>query len=209
MAVNLKYAMIEKIKNRAIKNIAKDLGVNRETLRMLLIGKYPTIYKNYNNPRLRKYVLDTKQSGVVNIENKGVVYKIDKRFTLLFKSLCLRDNGSGYLAFVYKNKTYYYHRLVTNAKSGQEVDHKSRNKKDNTLGNLRLCTRSENVRNRPSNGVVDVGRNLKKRYSARIMSKHIAYFETYKEAENCYKNVARIIHGEYYCEGNKHTEASK
>lgn len=47
-----------------------------------------------------------------------------------------------------KRKTISMHRLVINAPPGSEVDHINRNKLDNRKCNLRLCTHSENCRNK-------------------------------------------------------------
>ena len=39
------------------------------------------------------------------------------------------------------------HRYITNADKGEIVDHKNRNKKDNTVSNLRICDKSQNAYN--------------------------------------------------------------
>ncbi len=41
------------------------------------------------------------------------------------------------------------HRLILNAPEGEEVDHKNNNALDNRRQNIRICSRSENMRNRP------------------------------------------------------------
>lgn len=52
---------------------------------------------------------------------------------------------TGYAATT--SKTIRMHRLILNAKVGEEVDHINRDKLDNRRGNLRICTRSENNHN--------------------------------------------------------------
>lgn len=44
-------------------------------------------------------------------------------------------------------KMIYMHRLIMKPKKGQFVDHKNGNKLDNRRNNLRICTKSDNVRN--------------------------------------------------------------
>lgn len=41
-------------------------------------------------------------------------------------------------------KNIRMHRLIMNAKEGQEIDHKNRNKLNNCKNNLRFCTRTQN-----------------------------------------------------------------
>src|SRR3990167_2096609 len=39
------------------------------------------------------------------------------------------------------------HRLIIGAKEGQQADHKNMNRIDNRRGNLRICTKSQNMMN--------------------------------------------------------------
>jgi hypothetical protein len=180
-----------------IDKFALIVGINRERLRLQLWDHYPYIMKNISNPRIKKILLTTNETGFVKVERKNKSYRIDKKFYHLFFSLSLADNGNGYLTYGYMGKRYYYHRLIMGAKKGQEVDHVNRFKSDNRLCNLRICNRSENASNKTASGVCDTGRRLKKRYLVTINGQNVAYFEYRQEAENCYKNVHKIINGKF------------
>jgi hypothetical protein len=54
---------------------------------------------------------------------------------------------SGYAVRYEKKKLIYMHRQITGAPQGKVVDHKNRNRLDNTRINLRVCTHAENTQN--------------------------------------------------------------
>lgn len=49
-----------------------------------------------------------------------------------------------------RRKIIKMHRLIMNTPFGMETDHKNGNRLDNRRNNLRVCTHSENQRNRPN-----------------------------------------------------------
>jgi hypothetical protein len=53
----------------------------------------------------------------------------------------------GYAVRYEKKKLIYMHRQITGAPKGKVVDHKNRNRLDNTRTNLRICTHAENTQN--------------------------------------------------------------
>lgn len=57
-----------------------------------------------------------------------------------------------------KNTTVYMHRLIVDAKPGEEVDHKNNDGLNNQRSNLRVCTRTQNEWNK------GLGRNNKSGY---------------------------------------------
>lgn len=57
-------------------------------------------------------------------------------------------NRYGYPAVKHKGKTILFHRLITDAPKGIDVDHLNGNRFDNRRCNLRLATRSQNMMNR-------------------------------------------------------------
>ena len=69
--------------------------------------------------------------------------------------LKLRENEKGYLKFEVRHNgkrvTYRAHRFIYECFSGEflgkrEINHKDLDKKNNSIGNLEICSRSENMR---------------------------------------------------------------
>lgn len=120
-------------------------------------------------------------------------------------------NSSGYAIGTILYKTpVRLHRLIVNAPKGMEVDHIDGNPLNNCRSNLRLCTRTENAKNRrkskhgkvPYKGVrhnTTDGRN--RGYTARISLKgkylDLGTYETAEEAARVYDTAARTHYGEF------------
>ena len=95
--------------------------------------------------------------------------------------------GRGYLSVKINGKAYYVHRLVLEAfvgpcPEGFECDHLDRNRRNNTLTNLRYCSRTDNNRNRRDNDRVDARGGThsyenRKRYYREYYSTHRQYFK--------------------------------
>lgn len=109
------------------------------------------------------------------------------------------------------NKTAM-HRLIMNAPSHAEVDHRDCNGLNNTRDNLRLCSRQGNARNmrRQSTGrsrfkgvSLQSGRaKYRNRWTAQIgvspgVKRFIGRFPTEHEAAEAYDHVARKLFGEF------------
>lgn len=108
-----------------------------------------------------------------------------------------------------KKTTVLMHRMVMNCTPDEEVDHKNRNGLDNTRGNLRIATRSENMRNsrrRKDNKSGFKGVSFhrdRRKWTAHIMlnkkSMYLGLFTTPEEAHAAYCAAATSFHGEFAC----------
>lgn len=100
------------------------------------------------------------------------------------RQYAVKSNGKGRLI--------YMHRLIMNTPEGMDTDHINRNSLDNRRSNLRICTRSENCRNRglqPNNtsGVTGVSWNKRQNKWIAYINKqgkriHLGYYATKKQA---------------------------
>lgn len=83
---------------------------------------------------------------------KNRLVKIDKESIGILNSRKWYISDNGYVVWRGididgKKKTIRLHRLIINAKDNEIVDHINRNKLDNRLSNLRICTNRENINN--------------------------------------------------------------
>lgn len=113
----------------------------------------------------------------------------------------------GYAVRKSKGKTYMMHRILTQAKGDEYVDHANRQKLDNRKTNLRLCDQSYNMANMKipfnnTSGYKGVAYNKnEKKYKAYICRKGMRYYlGTYIDAEDAakaYNLKAEELFGEY------------
>ena len=105
-----------------------------------------------------------------------------------------------------RTKTIYMPRLIMNAPKGMQVDHINGNTLDNRKSNLRICTGSQNIRNRGPKpgkykGVYLRKDRIKKRWRARIeIDKkriELGHFTTAEEAAIVYNKAAEKYHKEF------------
>jgi len=93
------------------------------------------------------------------------------------------------------------HRLIINAPKGQQVDHKNGNGLDNRKENLRVCTRSQNQRNRVANRTRGTskykGVSFDKKSNSWRAKISIGSFPSEEEAARAYDEVAGELFGEF------------
>ena len=106
-----------------------------------------------------------------------------------------------------KPTTLYLHREIMKAPKGMYVDHINGDTLDNRRRNLRLCSNSENMRNRGKNtnntsGYKGVSfskeRNM---WESKIIHQyktyHLGYFNTKEKAARAYNRGAKKYHGKF------------
>jgi hypothetical protein len=119
---------------------------------------------------------------------------------------CVTGTDRPYACRREDNRTIYMHRQIMRPPQGMCVDHIKGFTLDNRRANLRICTHTENMRNRQGNS----GRTLFKgvtyqahcgRYKASIGAKgrpkHIGYYDNPIEAARAYDRKARELFGEF------------
>lgn len=98
---------------------------------------------------------------------------------------------------------YYAHRLAWFLHTGRwpanEIDHINGNRSDNRIGNLRPCSRSQNMMNTPKKGVCFHKKYKTWQASIRIGGRriHLGTFATEVDAIAAYRRAADRLHGEF------------
>lgn len=142
-------------------------------------GKSSSKYCRKHYLQLKKYgkVLDTnprtkfdkneyrfKEGDIVEFDTyKAPTYDVDNTYIIdaedypLVSKYKWNTHKMGYACTLnYNGKSYLLHRLVTNAKIGQQVDHINGNKLDNRKVNLRICNNSLNQTNKAPYNKLDI-----------------------------------------------------
>lgn len=121
---------------------------------------------------------------------------------LLEKYKCYYDNSNGYWRLKVGPKVIYLHRFILNAKKGELVDHKNRNKQDNRRENLRIVSKSLNNYNTESKNKYGKGICFEKsgnRFRAMISHKNktikLGSFKNIIDAKKAYNKKAIDIYG--------------
>jgi hypothetical protein len=125
-----------------------------------------------------------------------------------------KNNITYYAKRTVSNRTYHLHRVILGITDPKIfVDHKDHNGLNNQRSNLRICTNTENMRNRSSaknSASKYLGVSIKRRknknstyirwracISANGNKRHIGQFETQEEAALAYNKEAIKYHGEF------------
>ena len=131
---------------------------------------------------------------------------VDTEFEYLSKYKWYRDHYGYVIARPHKKENLRMHRLVAKADGDIEVDHINRDKLDNRVSNLRLCTRAENNQNRGkfSNNKSGLKGAYPKRgkYQSTIRYNgktiYLGTFKTAIEAHKAYIAKAKQLHGKFF-----------
>lgn len=140
---------------------------------------------------------------ILNDNEKVKVDDSDYEYLSSF-SWCFMKNkwSGGYVTRKDNRKTVYMHRMIMNAKKGEQVDHINHDGLDNRRSNLRIVTQHQNNGNlRKSShntsgykGVSFYKRVKEKPWSAYITNnrkkQHLGYFKTIQEAAIAYNQAA-------------------
>jgi hypothetical protein len=91
-------------------------------------------------------------------------------------------SSTGYAVRRSNNKTVRLHRLVVNAPVEKIVDHINHDPLDNRRANLRICTQSENMRNKTDQGKGYWYQKQNRNWVVEICTKHVGCFDTEEQA---------------------------
>ena len=113
----------------------------------------------------------------------------------------------GYLRIKYRGREYACHRVAWLFMTGewpQILDHRDMNKTNNSWGNLREATPTENNANTVAKGDLGKGVTFHRqagRYQAQIKCKgknhYLGLFSSVAEANAAYARAAKVLFGEY------------
>lgn len=141
-------------------------------------------------------------------DQKGnYVFHTDLKYKGYVSQFSWHKKATGYVETKINDKMYMAHRLLIDAKDGEFVDHINRDRQDNRLSNLRICTTSQNIfnskiRSNNKSGVIGVWfLNSKQKWIADIKINNrkyrLGYFDKKEDAIECRKQAEKKHFGEF------------
>jgi len=117
-------------------------------------------------------------------------------------------NSIGYIIIYLEGGHHYAHRLAWLYMYGYlptEIDHVNRNKDDNRIKNIRVCSRSENLMNSPDRkrkhnfprGVYKNHNQYETKIQRNGKTHHLGFFATASEASKVYQEARKKFYGEF------------
>jgi hypothetical protein len=115
-----------------------------------------------------------------------------------------RLNKDGSIGRWRRQTTLTLHRLIMDPPKGVHIDHINGNGLDNRKCNLRMCTKSDNAKNRKLNknntsGFKGVSPTISRKlpWVAQISGRYLGRFDDVIEAAKAYDEAAKELHGEF------------
>ena len=147
-----------------------------------------------------KYIIGSEFTTLIITDSKNRKIKtiVDNEKVDELKQYSFRANGNGYIKT--QNNIYLHQIVIGKIDKGKEIDHINRNKLDNRLCNLRVCSHKDNCKNRllkDLQGISKLKRLKSKPYQVRVNNIHYGYFATLEEAINIRNKIYKESNKEY------------
>ena len=159
-----------------------------------------------NKPEERRAIIEGDVARIPLGEGGRQGYAIvDKEYAHLDK-YCWQKHYEGYAQARIDGKIQRMHRVIASPKTTEQVDHKNHDTLDNRKSNLRVCSATENRRNRKkaksnTTGYKGVVLASSKRYTAKLgylgKKLHLGTYDTAIDAAKAYDRKAKQLHGEF------------
>lgn len=158
---------------------------------------------------MNSFIIDSKTYGKFEILVDEDDYHNFLNYSKCIKSCKTKFKQFFYVVIYFNKKHYYLHRLITKCQDkNMVVDHINHNTLDNRKENLRICTKSENVRNqeKSTRNTSSIYKGVwynkhRKKYIAEIKVNqkkiNLGRFLSIKEAAKAYNDAATKYFGKF------------